>query len=53
MPVKAISTVGAEVNLYSKNWSSLKCVAMTQILTKFNKNYYVVSNAGFTRSRNT
>ena len=38
MPVKANSTVGAEVNLYSKNWSSLKWVAMTLILTKF-KNF--------------
>ena len=38
MPVKANSTVGAEVNLYSKNWSSQKWVAMTQILTKF-KNF--------------
>ena len=34
MPVKANSTVGAEVNLYSKNWSSQKWVATTQILTK-------------------
>ena len=38
MPVKANSTVGAEVNLYSKNWSSQKWVATTQILTKF-KNF--------------
>ena len=35
MPVKANSTVGAEVNLYSKNWSSQKWVATTGILTKF------------------
>ena len=34
MPVKANSTVGAEVNLYSKNWSSQKWVAKSQILTK-------------------
>ena len=38
MPVKANSTVGAEVNLYSKNWSSQKWVATQQILTKF-KNF--------------
>ena len=38
MPVKANSTVGAEVNIYSKNWSSLKWVATSQILTKF-KNF--------------
>ena len=35
MPVKANSTVGAEVNLYNKNWSSQKWVARSQILTKF------------------
>ena len=38
MPVKANSTVGAEVNINSKNWSSLKWVATSQILTKF-KNF--------------
>ena len=38
MPVKANSTVGAEVNINSKNWSSQKWVAMRQILTKF-KNF--------------
>ena len=37
MPVKANSTVGAEVNLYSKNWSSQKWVAKSQILTKLKK----------------
>ena len=38
MPAKANSTVGVEVNIYSENWSSLKWVATSQILTKF-KNF--------------